>query len=82
MNACYNCVDRHVLAGNGDKVAIIHDSPTTNTIRHVTYKELYDTTARIAGGLQKLGVKKGKIQIINFASFHRMNLIQISSIFC
>ena len=43
LNACYNCVDRHVLAGNGDKVAIIHDSPTTNTVRKVTYQELYDT---------------------------------------
>lgn len=43
LNACYNCVDRHVLAGNGDKVAIIHDSPLTNTVRKVTYQELYDT---------------------------------------
>lgn len=43
LNACYNCVDRHVLAGQGDKVAVIHDSPLTNTIRKVTYQELYDT---------------------------------------
>lgn len=43
LNACYNCVDRHVLAGNGSKVAIIHDSPLTNTIRKVTYQEIYDT---------------------------------------
>lgn len=43
LNACYNCVDRHVLAGNGNKVAIIHDSPLTNTVRKVTYQELYDT---------------------------------------
>lgn len=43
LNACYNAIDRHVLAGKGNKVAIIHDSPMTNTIRHVTYQELYDT---------------------------------------
>ena len=43
LNACYNCVDRHVFAGNGDKVAIIHDSPMTNSVRKVTYQELYDT---------------------------------------
>lgn len=43
LNACYNCVDRHVIAGHGDKVAIIHDSPLTNSIRKVTYQELYDT---------------------------------------
>lgn len=43
INACYNAVDRHVHSGNGDKVAIIHDSPLTNTVRKVTYQELYDT---------------------------------------
>lgn len=43
LNACYNCVDRHVLAGNGSKVAIIHDSPLTKTVRKVTYQEIYDT---------------------------------------
>lgn len=45
LNACYNCVDRHVLAGKAEKVAIIHDSPLTNTIRKVTYQELYDTVS-------------------------------------
>lgn len=43
LNACYNCVDRHVFAGNGDKVALIHDSPMTNSVRKVTYQEIYDT---------------------------------------
>lgn len=42
LNACYNAVDRHVVAGRGNKVALIHDSPITNTVRHVTYKELQD----------------------------------------
>jgi len=59
LNACYNAVDRHVLRGNGDKVAIIHDSPLTDTIRHVTYQELYDQVTLLAGGLAKLGVQKG-----------------------
>ena len=42
LNACYNAVDRHVLAGHGDKVALIHDSPVTKSIRHITYLELQD----------------------------------------
>lgn len=46
LNACYNAIDRHIAAGKGDKVAIIHDSPLTNTIRRVTYQELYDTVRR------------------------------------
>lgn len=42
LNACFNAVDRHVINGKGTKVALIHDSPLTNTVRHVTYQELYD----------------------------------------
>nr|CAD7430593.1 unnamed protein product [Timema monikensis] len=42
LNACYNAVDRHVEAGRGSKVALIHDSPITKTVRHVTYLELQD----------------------------------------
>lgn len=46
LNACFNCVDRHIANGHGNKVAIIHDSPITNTIRKVTYQELLDTVSR------------------------------------
>lgn len=48
LNACFNCVDRHVASGNGHKVAIIHDSPITNTVRKVTYQELLDTVRTIS----------------------------------
>ncbi|KAG4065188.1 hypothetical protein HA402_007585 [Bradysia odoriphaga] len=64
INACYNAVDRHVVAGRGNKVALIHDSPMTNTVRHVTYNELQDQVSRMAGGLQKLGVTKGDKVVI------------------
>lgn len=46
LNACYNAIDRHIAAGKGEKVAIIHDSPMTNTIRRVTYQEMYDTVGK------------------------------------
>ncbi|XP_058806481.1 acyl-CoA synthetase short-chain family member 3, mitochondrial isoform X2 [Phymastichus coffea] len=58
-NACHNALDRHVAAGLGSKVALVHDSPMTNTIRRVTYAELLDTTSRLAGALSDLGVRKG-----------------------
>lgn len=64
LNACYNCIDRHILAGRGNKVALIHDSPLANIIRHVTYQELYDQVSLLAGGLQKLGVRKGDRVVI------------------
>lgn len=45
LNACYNAVDRHVEAGMGSKIALIHDSPLTKTVRKVTYAELLDTAS-------------------------------------
>ncbi|XP_025834901.1 acyl-CoA synthetase short-chain family member 3, mitochondrial isoform X2 [Agrilus planipennis] len=59
LNACYNAVDRHVEAGKGSKIALIHDSPLTQTIRKVTYGELLDKISRLAGAMAALGVKKG-----------------------
>lgn len=46
LNACFNCIDRHIAAGLGSKVALIHDSPLTQTVRKVTYQELHDTVIR------------------------------------
>jgi propionyl-CoA synthetase len=58
-NTCYNAVDRHVKHGRGDQAAIIYDSPLTDTIRHISYRELQDETARFGGALRALGVEKG-----------------------
>ena len=59
LNTCYNAVDRHVEAGRGDQVAIIHDSPITGTIHKITYSELQERVARLAGALRAKGIKKG-----------------------
>ncbi|MEA3546346.1 MAG: propionyl-CoA synthetase [Thermodesulfobacteriota bacterium] len=64
MNTCYNAVDRHVEQGRGDQVAIIYDSPVTDTIEKITYLELRDRVALFAGALQNLGVAKGDTVII------------------
>lgn len=64
INTAYNCLDRHVASGRGDQVAIIHDSPVTQTIRKITYRELTDRVARFAGALAGLGVTKGDRVII------------------
>lgn len=45
-------------------MALIYDSPTTSTVRKVTYGELHDKVSRLAGGLRKLGVKKGDRVVI------------------
>ncbi len=64
MNTCYNAVDRHVAGGRGDQVAIIYDSPVTDTIAKITYRQLQDHVSRLAGALQNIGVVKGDTVII------------------
>ena len=64
LNTCYNAIDRHAEAGRGEQPAIIYDSPVTNTVQTITYKELRDQVARFAGALRRLGVEKGDRVII------------------
>ena len=63
-NACWNAVDRHVLAGRGNQLAIIHDSPVTHLRKGITYKELQARVASLAGALRAKGVEKGDRVII------------------
>ncbi|XP_019815867.2 acyl-CoA synthetase short-chain family member 3, mitochondrial isoform X2 [Bos indicus] len=42
LNICYNAIDRHIENGKGDKIAIIYDSPVTNTKATITYKEVLE----------------------------------------
>ena len=64
VNACYLCVDKHVQDGYGDDVAIIYDSPVTQTVRKYTFAQLEDEVSRLAGGLIQLGLKKGDTVVI------------------
>ncbi|XP_054094666.2 acyl-CoA synthetase short-chain family member 3, mitochondrial isoform X2 [Callithrix jacchus] len=45
LNICYNALDRHIENGKGDKIAIIYDSPVTNTKATFTYKEVLEQEA-------------------------------------
>ncbi|SPH17129.1 Acetyl-coenzyme A synthetase [Defluviimonas aquaemixtae] len=64
VNGCWNAVDRHVAAGRGGQVAIVHDSPITQSKREITYAELKDRVAGLAGALKAKGVTKGDRVII------------------
>ena len=58
-NTCYNALDLHIENGRGDKIALIYDSPVTDTITKYTYSELRDQVALFAGVLADQGVTKG-----------------------
>lgn len=64
VNTCWNAVDRHVKAGRGEQTAIIHDSPVTHTKREITFFELRNRIASLAGALRAKGVEKGDRVII------------------
>jgi acetyl-CoA synthetase len=63
LNASYNCLDRQVEAGLGDKVAIIFETDDGQVTR-VTYRELLDKTCRMANALKASGVQKGDRVVI------------------
>ena len=66
LNASYNCLDRNVEAGLGDKLAIISETDD-GQVRRVTYKELLVKVSQLANGLRAKGIKKGDRVIIYMA---------------
>ena len=63
LNASYNCLDKNIEAGHGDKVAIIFESDAGDVTR-VTYKDLHAKVCALANGLKSLGYKKGDRALI------------------
>jgi acetyl-CoA synthetase len=63
LNVSYNCLDRNVERGLGDKVAIIFEADDGQVTR-VTYRELLERTCRLANALKAQGVKKGDRVVI------------------
>ena len=59
LNVCYNCVDRHVDAGDGDKVAYFWEGEPVGDRLAITYADLQRRVVRFANTLKKLGVGRG-----------------------
>src|SRR5680860_173238 len=64
MNTCYNALDRHVIAGNGERVALHYDSPVSDTKQSFSYAVLLEKVAAFAGALRGFGVDKGDRVVI------------------
>ena len=58
LNMSYNCLDRHIEAGKGDKVAYYWEGEPGDE-RVITYRDLYEDVCRFANGLRSIGVGKG-----------------------
>jgi acetyl-CoA synthetase len=63
LNASYNCLDRQIEKGNGDRVAFYWEGEPGDT-RTVTYRELHEEVCRFAGALRELGVDRGDRVVI------------------
>ncbi len=59
LNAAYNCVDRHVEAGRGEKVAYFWEGEPEGEYRTITFADLQAEVVRFANALRSLGVRKG-----------------------
>jgi acetyl-CoA synthetase len=59
LNICFNCVDRHVEAGSGDKVAYYWEGEPEDERRTITFADLQREVVRFANALKILGVEKG-----------------------
>lgn len=63
LNASYNCLDRNIEKGNGDKTAIVFEADD-GTVSRVSYKDLLARVSRFANGLKALGIRRGDRVVI------------------
>lgn len=63
-NTCFNCIDRHINAGHGDRIALIYDSPVTNFKSSYSYDDLLKKVSSLASVLLSMDVKKGDTVLI------------------
>ncbi|MEI7658181.1 MAG: acetate--CoA ligase [Phycisphaerae bacterium] len=72
LNACFNCVDRHVQSGHGAETAFIWEGEPMAArgerrapeVREITYRDLQESTSKVANALLAMGVKKGDVVTI------------------
>lgn len=64
LSTSYNCIERHVEAGHGSRTAIVWDSPVSGSKQKISYAELSQEVAALAGVLREEGVKKGDVVLV------------------
>ena len=64
LNICYLALDKHIRDGFGEQIAVIYDSPVTQTVVKYSFNEVKTEVAKLAGGMISLGLKEGDTAII------------------
>ncbi len=64
LNLCYNAVDRHVDEGRGEQIALIYDSPVSNTKAQYSFADVQSEVAKLAGAMQSMGIVQGDRVVI------------------
>ncbi|MCC5921517.1 MAG: AMP-binding protein [Cyclobacteriaceae bacterium] len=64
LNMSYLCIDQHIKSGFGDQTAIVYDSPVSDQRQEISFHQLKEKVARLAGGLRDLGIKSGDTAVI------------------
>ncbi len=78
LNACHNCLDRHVASGRGDQAAIIYDAPLIDFAKTITYAELLDEVSTFAAVLQDFGVGVGDRVVIYLPMIPRAHVAMLA----
>ena len=78
LNACFNCIDRHVRDGRGDQAAIIYDAPVIDFKKTITYFELLGEVQVLAAVLRDFGVTKGDRVIIYLPMIPRAHVAMLA----
>ena len=64
LNVAYNAIDRHVINGKGDQVALLWEGDEPDQVKKITYSEMLRRVSQIANALTQQGVKKGDVVTI------------------
>ncbi len=78
LNVSYNCLDRHVIDGNGDETAIIWEGNDPNESKSYTYSELLDEVQRFANVLKANGVEKGDRVCLYMQMIHQLPVAMLA----
>ena len=78
LNACFNCVDRHVRDGRGDQAAIVYDAPIIAFGKTITYARLLTEVQVLAAVMQDFGVQKGDRVIIYLPMIPRAHVAMLA----